>query len=1041
VRALIHRLARRHEARQAAEASARDADARALFRVVAEKRQRRESDGRMLFQDVARRRSRTPAETPGSVGGGEDALAEAIHSAPAAGEPLARVHRFVPSRPRLGLRLPSPRLPAARFGIVAGLGPPRVRITKTRLSLAGALAVGLTVGAGVFAYWTSSGTGSAGATVTGLDDPEVTATAVFNQADISWTAVSAPTPTLDPEITFTVERKPSAGVTWVHVCGTGTTPKEYDELSCSDQPPSTGDYDYRVTAHFRSWTSSGVDSVHVIVDTIPPTSTITFPGSGPYNAAAWDAGCSSSICGTASDTGGSGLQEVEVSIRRASGNYWNGSTSMFDSASQVWNLATGTSTWDYAFPSTNFPADDEYTVEVRATDNASNVQSPTTTRTFDLDTTAPVVDASVIAATTGTNPEGFVKQGGTYRVFANVSDATALASVTADVSFITAGETSVALTACGGCGSGGSYAYRSAELTADGTLAQGTAGYTVAATDAAANTSAPAPFDVQVDNTGPQVTTVITATTGTSPQGFVKQAGTYRVYANVSDLPAGPGASSGVDETTITADVSAVSAGQSAAALSACGSCGPGGAYAYQSANLTADNPLAEGSKTYSVSANDNLGTTGTSSGASVQVDNSAPTVATVVANTATDTVGVVAQNSGYRVYANVDDQPTSPGTFSGLNTASITADVSNVTSGQTAVPLTTAGCPCTIGSTTYTYRSSVLTSSNPLSEGAKSFSTSASDNLGTSTTQGGSVTVDNTAPAPVAVRAREMFDVDLDGKVDQVKVTFTETLATPYTAPASVWVPANAPGGPGNTVASAAVSGMVATITFNEGVVNTAAGTFTIALTANAGGVRDLAGNQSSFAAAAVADKAQPIPANTVMNNAGGGGTAVGRADSGDTVVVTYSEQIDATSFCSTWTNSGSQVLGAGTNMEVDILITDNAANDVLTIADVGGTGGSNCGGSTSFKFGSIALGANYVTGNVTFSGNGTANRSVLTWNPTAKTLTIRLGTVQGPGTVNSSVAASTPSFTPSTSLKDLASPANNAPNAAFSATGTSRF
>jgi hypothetical protein len=427
------------------------------------------------------------------------------------------------------------------------------------------------------------------------------------------------------------------------------------------------------------------------------------------------------------------------------------------------------------------------------------------------------------------------------------------------------------------------------------------------------------------------------------------------------------------------------------------------------------------------VSANDNLGTSGSSAGANVQVDNTGPSVATVIANTATDTPGVVAQNSGYRVYANVEDQPTTPGTFSGLNASSITADVSNVTTGQTAAPLTTSGCPCTIGGTTYSYRSALLTSNTALSEGAKSFAANASDNLGTATTQAGSVDVDNTAPAATS---REMFDIDLDGKVDQVKVTFNEALATPYTAPNSVWVPTNQPGGAANTVSGVSVLGTVATVALNEGNVNTAAGTFTIALTANAGGIRDVAGNQSSFTAATVTDKAQPVPVNVAMAN---GGT-LGRADSGDTLTVTYSEQLDATSMCSTWTNTGNQILGASTNMEVDVLISDGGASDVLTIADVG----SNCGGSTNFKFGSVSLAANYVNANTTFTGNGTANRSVLTWNPTARTLTIRLGGGSGSQT---GVAVSTPSCTPNTALKDLATVANNAPNSPFAAPATSRF
>ena len=123
------------------------------------------------------------------------------------------------------------------------------------------------------------------------------------------------------------------------------------------------------------------------------------------------------------------------------------------------------------------------------------------------------------------------------------------------------------------------------------------------------------------------MTTVIAATTGTSPQGFVKQGGTYRVYANASDLPSGSGNSSGVNASTLTANVSTVSAGQTAVALTACGACGPSSAYAYQSAQLTADAVLSEGNKLYSISGADNLGTSASSSGANVQVDNTGPSL------------------------------------------------------------------------------------------------------------------------------------------------------------------------------------------------------------------------------------------------------------------------------------------------------------------------------------------------------------------------------------------------------------------------------
>ena len=262
-------------------------------------------------------------------------------------------------------------------------------------------------------------------------------------------------------------------------------------------------------------------------------------------------------------------------------------------------------------------------------------------------------------------------------------------------------------------------------------LSEGNKLYSVSGADNLGTSASSTGANVQVDNTGPSLTTVIAATTGTSPQGFVKQGGTYRVYANATDLPSGSGNSSGVNAATLTANVSTVSAGQTAVALTACGACGPSSAYAYQSAQLTADAVLSEGNKLYSVSGADNLGTSASSSGANVQVDNTAPTVAAVIANTTTNEPGWLAQGSGYRVYANVTELPSGSGASSGVNASSITANVSNVTTGQTAVALTTSGCPCTIGGTTYAYRSAALTSNNPLSAGSKSFTASAGDNLG----------------------------------------------------------------------------------------------------------------------------------------------------------------------------------------------------------------------------------------------------------------------------------------------------------------------
>ena len=74
---------------------------------------------------------------------------------------------------------------------------------------------------------------------------------------------------------------------------------------------------------------SGCSSAYVYVeDSTTPSSTVGFPSAGGnYSPSAWNAGCATAgFCGTASDSPGSGLQMVEISIRRGTGNYYDGSS-------------------------------------------------------------------------------------------------------------------------------------------------------------------------------------------------------------------------------------------------------------------------------------------------------------------------------------------------------------------------------------------------------------------------------------------------------------------------------------------------------------------------------------------------------------------------------------------------------------------------------------------------------------------------------------------------------------------------------------------
>jgi large repetitive protein len=103
--------------------------------------------------------------------------------------------------------------------------------------------------------------------------------------------------------------------------------------------------------------------------------------------------------------------------------------------------------------------------------------------------------------------------------------------------------------------------------------------------------------------------------------GQIKKGGTYYVYANATDTgnPA-----SGVS--TVTANVSSITSGSTAVALSA-GSFSAGGvSYGYRSAALTAGSTLAAGSYSYALTLTDVAGNSKTQTGFTVTVDNTAPT-------------------------------------------------------------------------------------------------------------------------------------------------------------------------------------------------------------------------------------------------------------------------------------------------------------------------------------------------------------------------------------------------------------------------------
>lgn len=132
------------------------------------------------------------------------------------------------------------------------------------------------------------------------------------------------------------------------------------------------------------------------------------------------------------------------------------------------------------------------------TDSSQNPQTVSAVADF----LAPSAGASAIGKTQG-GAVGYVKASGTYYVYANVTEsgnpASGVASVKADVSAITSGQTAVSLSAGSFTAGGVSYNHRSAQLTASSTLKAGALTYSLTLADSAGN-SRTRSFSATADN-------------------------------------------------------------------------------------------------------------------------------------------------------------------------------------------------------------------------------------------------------------------------------------------------------------------------------------------------------------------------------------------------------------------------------------------------------------------------------------------------------------------------------------------------------------
>ncbi len=155
----------------------------------------------------------------------------------------------------------------------------------------------------------------------------------------------------------------------------------------------------------------------------------------------------------------------------------------------------------------------------------SRTQSEGDVVTAAPDFRAPVVGSVLLGKTQG-GAAGFVKNGGTYNVYANVAadtgnPASGLAAVKADVSEITTGANAVELVAGSYSAGGSTYSYRSATQTANASLGGSAKAFRVSASDQAGNVNT-LEGTASVDNGVPKASDVQT-TNGGASNGLAEQ--------------------------------------------------------------------------------------------------------------------------------------------------------------------------------------------------------------------------------------------------------------------------------------------------------------------------------------------------------------------------------------------------------------------------------------------------------------------------------------------------------------------------------------
>ncbi|GAA4352958.1 beta strand repeat-containing protein [Angustibacter luteus] len=854
-------------------------------------------------------------------------------------------------------------------------GRPVVRLLVGSVIGVAAL-VGIGSGSTAIASWSATGSGAgAAATATLAPASALTAAQVGNDVKLTWSPAVPPSgATLTG---YYVTRY--AGATPSKACGTNPaapgTLLPASALTCTDTSLVNGTYSYTVTAVLRTWTapSAASNALVVIVDGSAPGLALGMAsgatGASLSGSTLWyRSGGAGSVSLTAAVTDGqSGPASASFPLVAASG--WThaaetvttgtGSppTVTYQSSPFAWTASPGT------------PA----SMAVVGRDAVGNASSISVA--FAADASAPTggsLSVNGVAATAAGSQS--VNKTGAFTLGPRIDYTADVGSGLAS-SLLTLQSASLVNGACGAFGA----ATTVTGAPAQSGLATGCYRYSLTGTDRVGNASALV-STVKVDVTAPTQNLSLVSGTGaflTPGRLYFRgtAAGSFQLATTVTDAATGPAQTvfPAIATTGWTHNAETVTTGSGTP---------PSTTYSSTSYSWTAA-PSVPGSK--NIISGDGAGNTVTTALAFTR-DNAAPTGAVLKVNGGTASAAGTFTNSASGTFAigtRTDYVETTSTTAAGLASSVLTREAGTLTGTSCSAfgaATTVTGAPAETGLTTGCYR----------------YTLTGTDNVGNVVAISTTVRVDQSAPTGAALT--------VNGQVASAAGTTTTNgtgswpidVRTDWTDPQ--WA----------TTTSTLTR---QTAPMANGVCGTYGGSSTIAgTTAQTGTARNcyrytLTGTNTAglVSTVSVVVRVNPYVSGVQLVNGSG---AAGRVSAGDRMVVTFSDTMDPSTFCTAWGTSGDQSI-TGDN-QAKVSLNDVAAGDTVTVTST----------LCTFRFGTMALGSTGYTGaTTTFAGAG-ANKSTIVWDAAARTLTVTLGAASS--TSPTVVPSSAVTFTPSTVIRN---------------------